>query len=107
MSRIAAIVLPVGAVALIIGEMHQTVSTSEIAFELTPEGQHGQYQAFFGLGFSFAEAAGPLLLTTLVIYGKWAGWLFLGGVFLVATLLIAPVVDWALRSRDISQYPVN
>lgn len=99
-SWIASSVLLLGAVTLTVGEMYQTVSTSEIAFELTPPGRHGQYQAFYGLGFSFAEAAGPLILTSLVVFGGWGGWLILGGMFLSAALLFGPTVDWALRSRE-------
>lgn len=67
----AAGVLLLAAAVLTVGEMRQTVATTETSFGLAPEGRHGQYQAFFGMGLTAAEALGPLLLTGLIVYGGW------------------------------------
>jgi MFS family permease len=98
-SWLAAVVLLVATAIMTVGEMCQTVATTEISFGLSPEGRHGQYQAFFGLGLTAAEAAGPLLLTGLIVYGSWQGWLVLGGLFLLASLAMAPAVRWGKSAR--------
>ncbi|RAJ60489.1 MFS transporter [Streptomyces sp. Amel2xB2] len=83
---------------LTFGELRQTSSMNEISFRLVPDGRYGQYQGFFGMGTTVAEAVGPLLLTWLLLYhGIW-GWLILGGVFLAASLAMPLCVAVARRS---------
>jgi len=97
----AAGILLLAAAVLTVGEMRQTVATTEISFGLSPEGRHGQYQAFFGMGLTAAEAVGPLLLTGLIVYGGWWGWVLLGGGFLLASLAMGPAVRWGERTRPL------
>jgi MFS family permease len=80
-------------------EMLQASGAWEISFGLAPEGRHGQYQGFFGSGFTVARMLGPLLVTTLVLGWGTAGWLVLGAVFLVAGLAMGPAVRWAEHRR--------
>jgi MFS family permease len=80
-------------------EMMQASGAWEISFGLAPEGRHGQYQGFFGSGFTVARMLGPLLVTTLVLGWGTAGWLVLGAVFLVAGIAMGPAVRWAARTR--------
>ncbi|MGL5857768.1 MAG: MFS transporter [Angustibacter sp.] len=95
---LAAALLLAGSAVLTFGEMRQTASMTEISFRLIPEGRHGQYQGFFGMGSTAAEAAGPLVVTWLVInQGAW-GWLLLGAVFLVASFVVRFAVDRARRA---------
>ncbi|MEV6781436.1 MFS transporter [Streptomyces sp. NPDC051098] len=83
---------------LTFGEMRQTSSINEISFRLVPEGRYGEYQGFFGMGSTVAEAVGPLALTWLLLsHGSW-GWLVLGALFLVATLAMPYCVALARRS---------
>ena len=74
----------------------------EISFGLAPADKQGQYQGFFGSGIAVARAAGPLLLTTLVIGGGPIGWLALGTLFLLAAVATGPAVAWAKRTRAVS-----
>lgn len=83
-------------------EMMQAGGAWEISFGLAPDGRHGQYQGFFGSGFTVARMLGPLLLTTLVLGWGTAGWLVLGAVFLAAGVAMGPAVRWAARSRAAS-----
>ncbi|MGW4378920.1 MFS transporter [Kitasatospora sp. NPDC004531] len=76
------------------GEMMQGPATWEISFGLTPEGRHGQYQAFFGSGLTVAELVGPLVLTGLLVYWGSFGWILLGGLFVAASFLMVPAVRW-------------
>ncbi|MFD6067554.1 MULTISPECIES: MFS transporter [Amycolatopsis] len=93
----AALILLLGATLQVVGEMAQAAGSWEIAFGLAPEGKQGQYQGFFGAGTAIARMLGPVLLTGLILVGGTAGWMVLGGLFLVAGLLTGPAVRWAER----------
>jgi MFS family permease len=80
-------------------EMMQASGAWEISFGLAPEGRHGQYQGFFGSGFTVARMLGPLLVTTVVLGLGTVGWLLLGAVFVVAAVAMGPAVRWAARTR--------
>ena len=87
-----------GVTLLTFGEMRQTTSMSEISFGLVARGRYGQYQGFFGMGSTMAEAIGPLVLTSLVLgTGGW-GWLVLGGVFVLAAFGMRVGVEIARRA---------
>jgi MFS family permease len=92
----AVVVLLVAAALQAAAEMMQASGAWEVSFGLAPEGRHGQYQGFFGSGFTVARMVGPLLVTTVVLGWGTAGWLLLGGVFAAA----GPAVRWAERTRD-------
>jgi MFS family permease len=90
----------VGAALLqVFGEMMQGAGGWELSFALAPEGRHGLYQGFYGMAPQCARMAGPLVLTTLLLDRGWAGWLVLGGAFLLAGLAIGPVVRYAEHAR--------
>jgi MFS family permease len=91
--------LVVGALVQVFGEMLQSAGTWEIGFALAPADQQGQYQGFFGTGVSVARAAGPVLLSTVVIGWGLPGWLLLGAVFLAAGWAVGPAVRWAQATR--------
>lgn len=82
-------------------EMMHAGGAWEISFGLAPEGRHGQYQGFFGSGFTIARMLGPLLLTTLVLNWGTVGWLVLGALFVAAGVAMGPAVRWARRTRDV------
>jgi MFS family permease len=88
-----------------LAEMMQAGGAWEISFGLAPDGRHGQYQGFFTSGFTVARMLGPLLVTTLILGWGTAGWLLLGGLFLVAGLAMGPAVRWAERNRVITDAP--
>jgi MFS family permease len=96
---LAVVILLVAAALQAGAEMMQASGAWEISFGLAPEGRHGQYQGFFGSGFTVARMLGPLLVTTLVLGWGTAGWLVLGVVFVVAGIAMGPTVRWAARTR--------
>ena len=98
---VAAGVLLLAAALQVAGEMMQSAGAWEISFGLAPAHRQGQYQGLFGTGTAVARALGPVLVTALVIGWGTAGWLVLGGLFLVAGLLNAPTVRWALRRPSV------
>ena len=93
---VAILLLAVGLQSL--AEMLQASGSWEISFDLAPPGKHGQYQGFFGSGFTVARMLGPLLITTLIISWGTIGWLLLGVIFLAAGLAMVPAVR-AARAR--------
>lgn len=95
----AVAVLVVAAALQAAAEMMQASAAWELSFGLAPEGRHGQYQGFFGSGFTVARMLGPLLVTTVVLGWGTAGWLLLGGVFVTAGVAFGPAVRWAERTR--------
>ena len=92
-------VLLVAAALQAAAEMMQASGAWELSFGLAPEGRHGQYQGFFGSGFTVARMLGPVLVTTVVLGWGTAGWLVLGGVFVAAGVAMGPAVRWAERTR--------
>ena len=97
---VAVAVLLLAAALQALAEMMQASGSWEISFDLAPPGKHGQYQGFFGSGFTVARMLGPLLVTTLIISWGTAGWLLLGGVFLAAGAAMVPAVRTA-RERTL------
>src|SRR5262245_214915 len=86
-------------------EMMQASGAWEISFGLAPEGRHGQYQGFFGSGFTVARMLGPLLVTTMVLGLGTVGWLLLGAMFVVAAAAMGPAVRWAASTRVAAEEP--
>jgi MFS family permease len=97
---VASALLVAAAALMVTGEMRQTVGTTEISFGLAPPGLYGQYQGLFGMGVTSAQALGPVLLTSLIVYGGSVGWLALGGLFALAGLAMGPAVRWAQRTGE-------
>ncbi len=97
---VAVAILLLAAALQALAEMMQASGSWEISFTLAPAGKHGQYQGFFGSGFTVARMLGPVLVTTLIISWGTAGWLLLGGVFVAAGVAIVPAVR-AARTRTL------
>jgi MFS family permease len=96
---VAFAVLVAGALVQVLGEMLQSAGSWEIGFALAPADKQGEYQGFFGTGTSVARAVGPVLLSTVVVGGGFAGWLVLGAVFAAAGWAMGPAVRWAAATR--------
>ncbi|MCQ9131392.1 MULTISPECIES: MFS transporter [Streptomyces] len=91
-------VLVLAVTVLTFGEIRQISSMNEISFRLVADGRYGEYQGFFGIGSTIAEAVGPLALTWLLLsHGSW-GWLALGALFLGASFAMKYCVALARRS---------
>lgn len=95
----ATAILLVAALLQAVGEMAQSAAAWQISFDLAPPDKHGQYQGLFGNGLAVARVIAPLVLTTLVLVWGVPGWIVLGGIFVVTSLVIGPAVRWAERSR--------
>ena len=76
-----------------------------LGFELAPAHAQGEYQGLTLLGLDAAAAAGPALLTALVLGAGGPGWCVLGAGFAAAGLLAPPVTRWAERTRPPAAEP--
>ncbi|MCX5143875.1 MULTISPECIES: MFS transporter [unclassified Streptomyces] len=99
-TRWPAVALLVAAtVALTLGEILQSAGAWELSYRHAPADRRTEYLSTFNLGFSVQEIVGPVLLAGGVIaLGGW-GWLALGGLFCVATVLVRPVAGHLAASR--------
>jgi MFS family permease len=58
----------------------------KLRYELAPEGAHGLYSGYFTFGDSIAKVGGPLILATFVATDGATGWLWIGGLIVLAGL---------------------
>jgi MFS family permease len=79
----AGIVLAIGAILLVFGEMAQTAGAYALSFQLPPPGRQGDYQGVFALGKGVRQALGPVVVTSLVLGLGAPGWVLLGALFVV------------------------
>lgn len=95
----AIVLLVVGAVVHVVGEMVASGGQWGISMGLAPDDRQGQYQGFAGLGFSLSNVIAPTLIALLCIEWGRPGWWLMGAVVLASGLLLVPVCRWALRTR--------
>ncbi|MER6557471.1 MFS transporter [Streptomyces sp. NPDC001027] len=83
----AAVSLMAALLLLTVAELLHSASSWEISFALSPEAAQGRYLAYFNLGFSAAEIAGPAVVLWLLTRTGPAGWLILAVCFPLAAAL--------------------
>ncbi|MBV6701289.1 MFS transporter [Kitasatospora aureofaciens] len=83
----AAVALVAALLLLTVAELLHSASSWEISFALSPEAAQGRYLAFFNVGFSVAEIAGPAVVLWLLSRTGPAGWLVLAVCFPLAAAL--------------------
>jgi MFS family permease len=99
---VAGAILLVAAVLQVFGEVLLSAGGWQLSFDLAPAERQGQYQGFFAMASSVARAAGPLLLTAVVLTGGVTGWLALAVVFAAAGAATAPVARWAATRTEMN-----
>ncbi|MEU1071746.1 MULTISPECIES: MFS transporter [unclassified Streptomyces] len=93
----AVVVLVVGAVVQVLGEVLSSAGGWTLGYELADSRAHGVYQGVFSSGSAAAMMAGPALVTLTAVDHGFAGWAFLAALFTVAGLAVGPAVRWAQR----------
>ncbi|MFG2328481.1 MFS transporter [Streptomyces sp. NPDC048604] len=83
----ASVALMAALLLLTVAELLHSASSWEISFALSPEAAQGRYLAFFNLGFSAAEIAGPAVVLWLLARTGPTGWLVLAVCFPLAAAL--------------------
>jgi hypothetical protein len=82
-----------------IGDLWHSVSGARLAYDLADPDAIGEYQGVDQLLNGTVRAAGPALLTLLVLEGGVAGWAATAALLAVAGLLTPRIAAWALRTR--------
>lgn len=96
---VAVVVLAVGALVHVLGELLYSAGSWALSYELAPEHGHGQYQGVFGMSTQLGSMVTPVAATTLIIGLGWPGWVVFAAVLLAAGLAAPSVARWAERSR--------
>jgi len=96
----AVVVLVVGSLVHVVGEMIGSGGQWGLQMGLAPHERQGQYQGFAGLGFSVIAVVGPPVVTLLCVEMGETGWLVLAALMLAVALVSVPAARWALASRE-------
>lgn len=97
----AVVLLLLGALVHVIGELWHSAAGWGISFGLAPAHAQGQYQGAYGMGMQVGGMLAPAVVTSLAIGWGVPGWLVLGALFVVLGALVPPVVRWAARTRPV------
>jgi MFS family permease len=95
----ATLLVLVGAVAHMLGELWFVAAAWGLSVPLMPDDRPAEYQGVFATGEALAIMLAPALMTALVVPAGTAGWLVLGVAFAAAGGAANPAARWAMRTR--------
>ncbi|MEV4332789.1 MFS transporter [Streptomyces sp. NPDC049597] len=104
---LAGVLLLVGALAHVLGEIRQSAGSWGMSFGLAPEHAQGQYQGTYAMGSDMGKMIAPALLTWLAIEHGTAGWVVMAAGFALVGCAMPFLVDWARRSAKPTPDPVT
>lgn len=104
-ARTAVVLLIVGALVHVVGEMIGSGGQWGVQMGLAPHEKQGQYQGFAGLSWSVLEILGPPVVAFFCVEQGARGWLMLAVMTVVVAMLCLPATRWALATRE--QYGVT
>jgi MFS family permease len=104
-AAVAAAVVLLAALLLTLGELWQSASAWGLSNDLAPAQHRGEYLSAFSLGRSLQEAAGPVVITALVIPYPGLGWPLVAVVFVLAGLGLPPVSRSLMRRLSAAPAP--
>ncbi|MGC5032497.1 MFS transporter [Micromonospora sp. DT229] len=96
---LAVVVLIVGALIHVLGELLYAAGSWALSYELAPEHAQGQYQGLFGMGGKVAKMVTPAITAVLIIGVGRPGWLIFGALLFTAGAITPFVARWAERTR--------
>ncbi|MFF5703685.1 MFS transporter [Streptomyces sp. NPDC012794] len=99
-ATLAGVLLLLGALAHVLGEIRQSAGSWGMSFALAPEHAQGQYQGTYAMGSDMGKMIAPALLTWLAIEHGSLGWLAMALGFALAGAAMPRIADRALRSRE-------
>ncbi|MFF0315866.1 MFS transporter [Micromonospora sp. NPDC005252] len=95
----AVALLLVATVVYTAGDLWHSAGGAGLTYDLAPPDAVGAYQGADGMLAGLARAAGPALLTLVVLDGGTPGWLAVGALFAVVGLASPALTRWALAGR--------
>ncbi|WP_052850171.1 MFS transporter [Streptomyces avicenniae] len=96
---LAVVLLVVGALIHVGGEMFYSAGAWSLAYGLAPDHAQGQYQGMFGMSTQLGTVVTPALATALIAGLGWPGWLAFSALLLAAGAAAPSVAAWAERTR--------
>ncbi len=93
------VVLLLGAIVHVLGEMLHAAGSWALGFGLAPEHVQGQYQGLFAMSSQLGLMITPVLVAVMLAQLGTAGWMVFAGLFLVAGMAAPAVGRWALATR--------
>lgn len=96
---VACVILLLGTIVHVIGEMLLSAGSWSLSYGLAPDGSQGQYQGLFGMSTQLGSMIAPFAVTAALTALGGVSLLVWAGVFLVAGQLATPLVRWAQRTR--------
>ncbi|MEU7610116.1 hypothetical protein [Micromonospora sp. NPDC049204] len=83
-----------------LGDLWHAGAGAALAYDLAAPDAVGAYQGVDTLLAGLARAAGPAVLTWLILGGGPLGWLALAGLLAGTGLAVPPLTRWALTNRS-------
>jgi hypothetical protein len=105
-SGLACVLLLVGALAHVFGEIQQSAGSWGLSFGLAPEHAQGQYQGTYAMGTDMGKMIAPALLTWLAIEHGTLGWMIMAVGFALVGAAMPLLVNWTHRSRKPEPAPL-
>ncbi|WP_308013734.1 MFS transporter [Streptantibioticus parmotrematis] len=103
----ASVLLALGAVAHVMGEIRQAAGSWGVSFGLAPDHAQGQYQGTYQMGADLGKLVAPAVLTWLAIEHGRPGWWVMAIVFAASGAAFPPLVAWARRRGPALPDPVE
>jgi MFS family permease len=97
---VASLLLILGCLIHVIGELRHSAAGWGISFGLAPEQAQGQYQATFSMGMQLGRMLAPAVLVWLALHVGRVGWVVMAALFALVGAAIPPVVALAIRRRE-------
>lgn len=95
-SWVAAVLILLGALVHVIGELRQSTGAWGMGYALTPGEAHGQYQAVWQSSFTVGSLIAPPLMAGFVVTHGLLGWSTLAVIFIAAGLAMPIVTRYAV-----------
>ncbi|WP_432176270.1 MFS transporter [Streptomyces sp. Tue6028] len=94
---LASVLLVLGALVHVLGEVRQSAGSWGISFGLAPDDAQGQYQGTYAMGADIGKMAAPALLTWLAVEHGTVGWVVMAAGFAALGSVMPAVVALARR----------
>lgn len=93
------IVLLIGAIVHVLGEMLHAAGSWALGYGLAPEHAQGQYQGLFQMSLHLGQLITPAMAGVLLTRFGASGWVVFAVLFLIAGAAAPAVARWAQRTR--------
>jgi MFS family permease len=96
---VAVVLLLLGAVVHVLGELQQSAGSWGLAYELAPEHAQGEYQGMFSTSLQVAGIVTPFVAGALLVGRGLPGWLLFALVLVLAATAVPRAAAWAQRRQ--------